>query len=43
MYAVVRKFTRMRSVPQAARRAEIGIGQILKQCPGFRGCYTVSG
>jgi len=41
MYAVIRKFTRMRSVPQAARRAESGIGQMLKQCPGFRGYYIL--
>ena len=25
---------------QAARRAESGIGQILKQAPGFRGYYV---
>ena len=41
MYAVIRKFTRTRSVPQAARRAESGIGQMLKQCPGFRGYYIL--
>ena len=41
MYAVIRKFTRMRSVPQAARRAETGIGQMLKQCAGFRGYYIL--
>ena len=41
MYAVIRKFTRMRSVPQAARRAESGIGQMLKQCPGFQGYYIL--
>jgi transposase len=31
----------MRSVPEAARRAETGIGQMLKQCPGFRGYYIL--
>jgi hypothetical protein len=41
MYAVIRKFTHMRSVPQAARRAETGIGPMLKQCPGFRGYYIL--
>jgi len=42
MYAVIRRFTRMRSVPQAARRVETGIGQLLKQCPGFRGYYILA-
>jgi hypothetical protein len=40
MYVTIRKFTRMRSVSEAARRAESGIGQILKQSPGFRGYYV---
>jgi hypothetical protein len=40
MYLVIRKFARIRSVPQAARRAESGIGQMLKQSPGFRGYYV---
>ena len=39
MYLVIRKFTQLRSVAVAARRAESGIGQILKQSPGFRGYY----
>jgi hypothetical protein len=43
MYVVIRKFTKMRSVAQAARRAESGIGQILKQAPGFRGYYVFDG
>ena len=43
MYVVIRKFTQMRSVAQAARRAESGIGQILKQAPGFRGYYVFDG
>ena len=37
MYAVIRKLSAMRSVPEAARRAEIGIGQILKRSPGLSG------
>ena len=40
MYVVIRKFSQMRSVAQAARRAESGIGQMLKQAPGFRGYYV---
>jgi hypothetical protein len=40
MYLVIRKFNRMRSMPEAARRAESGIGQMLKQSPGFRGYYV---
>ncbi len=40
MYVVIRKFHHMRSVFEAARRAESGIGQMLKQSPGFRGYYV---
>ena len=40
MYVTIRKFSRMRSVPEAARRAETGIGQILKRSPGFQGYYV---
>jgi hypothetical protein len=36
MYLVIRKFARMRSVPEDARRAESGICQMLKQSPGLR-------
>ena len=43
MYLVIRKFTQLRSVAVAARRAESGIGQILKQSPGFRGYYIFDG
>jgi hypothetical protein len=39
MYLVIRKFERLRSVKDAARRAESGIGQLMKQSPGFRGYY----
>jgi len=35
MYVVIRKFDRMNSVAEAARRAESGLGQLLKQSPGF--------
>jgi hypothetical protein len=40
MYIVIRKFSQMRSVREAAQRAETGIGQILKKSPGFRGYYV---
>jgi hypothetical protein len=40
MYLIIRKFDSLRSVSEAARRAESGIGQLLKQSPGFRGYYV---
>ena len=40
MYVVIRRFTQMRSVSEAARRAESGIGQMLRQAAGFRGYYV---
>jgi hypothetical protein len=40
MYLVIRKFNHMRSVAEAARRAETGLGQLLKQSPGFLGYYV---
>jgi hypothetical protein len=40
MYVVIRKFNRMRSVAEAARRAESGIGELLKLSPGFQGYYV---
>jgi hypothetical protein len=40
MYLVIRKFTHMRSVAEAARRAESGLGQLLKQSAGFQGYYV---
>jgi heme-degrading monooxygenase HmoA len=43
MYAVIRKFTKMRSVEEAARRAEAGLAPILRQSPGFQGYYVVNG
>jgi hypothetical protein len=39
MYLVIRKFSRMRTVDEAVRRAESGIAQLMKQSPGFRGYY----
>jgi hypothetical protein len=40
MYVVIRRFNGMRSVAEAARRAESGLGQLLKQSPGFQGYYV---
>jgi hypothetical protein len=40
MYLVIRKFSHVSSVAEAARRAESGIGQVLKQSPGFQGYYV---
>jgi hypothetical protein len=39
MYLVIRKFSRMRTVREAARRAESGIGKLMKEASGFRGYY----
>ncbi|MBM6584440.1 hypothetical protein ILT44_30075 [Microvirga sp. BT689] len=43
MYAVIRKFNKMRSIDEAARRAESGLAPILRQSPGFQGYYIVKG
>jgi hypothetical protein len=40
MYVVIRKFHQMRSVREAARRAETGIGELLRQSPGFDSYYV---
>jgi hypothetical protein len=40
MYLVIRKFNHVTSVAEAARRAESGIGERLKQSPGFHGYYV---
>jgi heme-degrading monooxygenase HmoA len=42
MYAVIRKFNRMRSVEEAGRRAETGLAPMLRQSPGFRGYYVIN-
>jgi hypothetical protein len=36
MDVIIRKFNHMHSVPEAARRAASGIGQMLTQSSGFR-------
>jgi hypothetical protein len=43
MYMFIRKYTKVRSVADAARRAKSGIGQILKQSHGFRSYYVMDG
>jgi hypothetical protein len=40
MCLVIRKFNHMRSVTEAARRAESGLGHLLKHSPGFQGYYV---
>ncbi len=40
MYLVIRKFNHISSMAEAARRAESGLGQLLKQSPGFQGYYV---
>ena len=43
MYIVIRKYTKVRSVADAARRAKSGIGEILRQSRGFRSYYVLDG
>ena len=43
MYMFIRKYTKVRSVADAARRAKSGIGQILKESRGFRSYYVLDG
>jgi hypothetical protein len=43
MYIVIRKYTKVRSVADAARRAKSGVGQILRESPGFRAYYVLDG
>ena len=43
MYIFIRKFTEVRSVADAARRAKSGIGQILRESHGFRSYYVLDG
>lgn len=40
MYLVIRRFNHVLSMADAARRAESGIGQQLKQYPGFIGYHV---
>jgi hypothetical protein len=43
MYLVIRKYTKVRSVADAARRAKSGIGQILRESHGFKSYYVLDG
>ena len=43
MYTLIRKFTNVRSVADAARRAKSGIGQILRESHGFISYYVLDG
>lgn len=43
MYAVIRIFTSMRSVEEAAQRAKGGVGPLLLSAPGFAGYYVLDG
>jgi len=43
MYVIIRRFNRLKSVAEAARRAESGIGQLMKRSPGFLGYYVFDG
>ena len=43
MYMFIRKYTTVRSVADAARRAKSGIGQILRESHGFRSYYVLDG
>ena len=43
MYMFVRKYTKVRSVADAARRAKSGIGQILMESHGFRSYNVLDG
>jgi hypothetical protein len=43
MYIVIRKYTKVRSVADAARRAKSGIGQILRKSHGFKSYYVLDG
>jgi hypothetical protein len=43
MYMFIRKYTKVHSVADAARRAKSSIGQILRESPGFRSYYVLDG
>ena len=43
MYMFVRKYTKVHSVADAARRAKSGICQILKDSHGFKSYYLLDG
>jgi hypothetical protein len=43
MYAVIRKYTKVPSVADAARRAKSGVGRILRESHGFRSYCVLDG
>src|ERR1700758_772698 len=43
MYMFIRKYSKVRSVADAARRAKSGIDQILRESHGFRSYYVLDG
>ena len=43
MYIIIRKYTKVRSVADAARRAKSGVGQMLRESHGFRSYYVLDG
>ncbi|MCD9825244.1 hypothetical protein [Bradyrhizobium japonicum] len=43
MYMVIRKYTKVRSVADAARRARSSIGHILRESQGFKSYYVLDG
>jgi hypothetical protein len=43
MFIVIRKYTNVRSVADAARRAKSGVGQILRKSHGFKSYYVLDG
>jgi hypothetical protein len=43
MFILIRKYTKVRSVADAARRAKSGVGQILRESRGFRSYYVLDG
>ena len=43
MYIVIRKYSKIRSVADAARRAKSGVGQILRKSRGFKSYYLLDG
>ena len=43
MYIIIRKYTKVRSVADAARRAKSGIGQMLRESHGFRSYHVLDG
>jgi hypothetical protein len=43
MYIFIRKYTKVRSVADAARRAKSGVGQILRESRGFKSYYVLDG